>query len=154
MVIWGRGPPCSLGPFRQRMCCHDAGLRRQTLVAALYSLQWSIQAHWRTSECAQVIRMVLEGLAAFLLDRTDSSKTMIRAIARELLGSAVLRNLMFYFTPYTINKVRRCSAGQVCTSDFLSQGPGHCSRALQVASVRSHRGVTGTAWQFHSAVCL
>ncbi len=49
--------------------------------------------------------MVSEGLAAFLLDRSDSSKTMVRSVARELLGSAVLRNLMFYFTPYTLNKV-------------------------------------------------
>lgn len=49
--------------------------------------------------------MVSEGLAAFVLERSDSSKTMVRAVARELLASCVLRNLMFYFTPYTLNKV-------------------------------------------------
>lgn len=49
--------------------------------------------------------MVSEGLAAFVLERGDSSKIMIRSVARELLSSCVLRNLMFYFTPYTINKV-------------------------------------------------
>ena len=54
---------------------------------------------------AKVIRMVSEGLAAFVLEHSDSSKTMVRAVARELLASCVLRNLMFYFTPYTLNKV-------------------------------------------------
>jgi PXA domain len=55
----------------------------------------------------QVIRMVSEGLAAFVLERSDSSKTMVRSVARELLASCVLRNLTFYFTPYTLNKVLR-----------------------------------------------
>ena len=54
----------------------------------------------------QVLRAVADGLAACLLDRSDGNKTMLRAVSRELLAAAVLRNVMFYFTPYTVNKVR------------------------------------------------
>lgn len=54
--------------------------------------------------------MVSEGLAAFVLERSDSSRTMVRSAARELLASCVLRNLMFYFTPYTLNKVLHSTA--------------------------------------------
>lgn len=43
---------------------------------------------------------------AYLLERGDSSKAMLRSVTRELLAAAVLRNIMFYFTPYTLNKVR------------------------------------------------
>jgi len=55
----------------------------------------------------QVLRAVSDGLAACLLDRSDGNKTMLRAFSRELLAAAVLRNVMFYFTPYTVNKARR-----------------------------------------------
>ena len=54
----------------------------------------------------QVLRTISEGLVAYLLERSDSNKTMLRAVSRELLAAAVLRNVMFYFTPYTLNKVR------------------------------------------------
>ena len=54
----------------------------------------------------QVLKAVSEGLTALLLDRGDGRVPMIRSIARELLATAVLRNLMFFFTPYTLNKVR------------------------------------------------
>jgi len=53
-----------------------------------------------------VLRAVSDGLAACLLDRSDGNKTMLRAFSRELLAAAVLRNVMFYFTPYTVNKAR------------------------------------------------
>ncbi len=68
--------------------------------------------------------MVSEGLAAFVLERSDSSKTMVRSVARELLASCVLRNLMFYFTPYTLNKVWHNHA---CKTTFMrcqNSGPG------------------------------
>ena len=42
----------------------------------------------------------------YLLERGDSSKVMLRSVTRELLAAAVLRNIMFYFTPYTLNKAR------------------------------------------------
>lgn len=54
-----------------------------------------------------MLRTISEGLVVFLLERGDSSKAMLRAVTRELLAAAVLRNVMFYFTPYTLNKVRR-----------------------------------------------
>ncbi len=53
-----------------------------------------------------MLRAVSDGLAACLLDRSDGNKTMLRAVSRELLAAAVLRNVMFYFTPYTVNKAR------------------------------------------------
>ena len=53
-----------------------------------------------------MLRAVSDGLAACLLDRSDGNKTMLRAFSRELLAAAVLRNVMFYFTPYTVNKAR------------------------------------------------
>lgn len=62
----------------------------------------------RTKPCPpvpQVLRTISDGLVVFLLERGDSSKAMLRAVTRELLAAAVLRNIMFYFTPYTLNKV-------------------------------------------------
>lgn len=64
----------------------------------------------RTLVGVQVQKAVAEGLTVLLLDRSDSSKAMARSIAREMLGSAVLRNVMFFFTPYTINKARQLPA--------------------------------------------
>jgi PXA domain len=91
-------------PAAQGCCGRRLGL---LLSCAAHALKLPGQHDHVLEPLHQVIRMVSEGLAAFVLDRSDSSKTMIRSIARELLGSCVLRNLMFYFTPYTINKVLR-----------------------------------------------
>lgn len=42
---------------------------------------------------------------AFMLERHDHAKPILRSVARELLSSCVLRSLMSFFTPYTANKV-------------------------------------------------
>ncbi len=53
----------------------------------------------------QVMKQVSEGLVAFMLERHDHAKPILRSVARELLSSCVLRSLMSFFTPYTANKV-------------------------------------------------
>ena len=52
----------------------------------------------------QVIRHIAEGLVAFMLDRHDHAKPIMRSIARELLSSCVLRSIMTFFSPYTVIK--------------------------------------------------
>ena len=42
---------------------------------------------------------------AFMLERHDHAKPILRSVARELLSSCVLRSLMSFFNPYTANKV-------------------------------------------------
>ena len=54
--------------------------------------------------CLQVIRHTAEGMVAFMLDRHDHAKPIMRSIARELLSSCVLRSIMTFFSPYTVNK--------------------------------------------------
>ena len=54
---------------------------------------------------------------AFLLERHDHSKPLLRAACRELLSSCVLRSIMTFFTPYTANKARPVLA---CTSGLSS----------------------------------
>ena len=41
---------------------------------------------------------------AFMLERHDHAKPIMRSVARELLSSCVLRSIMTFFTPYTVNK--------------------------------------------------
>ena len=41
---------------------------------------------------------------AFLLERHDHAKPIMRSVARELLSSCVLRSIMTFFCPYTVNK--------------------------------------------------
>lgn len=53
----------------------------------------------------KVMRQISEGLVAFLLERHDHAKPILRSIARELLSSCVLRCLISFFNPYTANKV-------------------------------------------------
>ena len=71
----------------------------------------------------QVMRHISEGLVAFMLERHDHAKPILRSVARELLSSCVLRCLMFFFNPYTANKV--CAH---LTSHFLldSGSPDLC----------------------------
>jgi hypothetical protein len=52
----------------------------------------------------QVIRHIAEGMVAFMLERHDHAKPIMRSVARELLSSCVLRSIMTFFTPYTVNK--------------------------------------------------
>ncbi len=52
------------------------------------------------------MRHVAEGLVAFLLERHDHGKPILRAASRELLSSCVLRSIMTFFTPFTANKAR------------------------------------------------
>ena len=47
-----------------------------------------------------------EGLVAFLMDRADYNKFMMRVVARDLLASLIFRPIMQHTTPYNINKVR------------------------------------------------
>jgi PXA domain len=51
------------------------------------------------------MRTIAEGMATFMLDRNDSSKPMLRVIARELLACCVLRSIMGIFSPHFVNKV-------------------------------------------------
>jgi len=53
----------------------------------------------------QVIHTMSEGIVAFLMERGDHAKVMMRSVARELLATCVLRALMGQITPYNINKV-------------------------------------------------
>ncbi|CAL8462775.1 g2308 [Coccomyxa elongata] len=53
----------------------------------------------------KVMKQVSEGLVAFMLERHDHAKPILRSVARELLSSCVLRSLMSFFTPYTANKL-------------------------------------------------
>lgn len=54
---------------------------------------------------AQVLRHISEGLVAFLLERHDHAKPMIRSVARELLCSCALRSAILFFNPYSLNRV-------------------------------------------------
>ena len=53
----------------------------------------------------QVLKQISEGMVAFLMERSDHAKTIMRSVARELLCTCVLRALIGQFTPYNINKV-------------------------------------------------
>ncbi len=53
----------------------------------------------------QFIRQICDGMTAYLMDKSDFNKIMMRAAARELLAACVIRPIMYYFTPYNINKV-------------------------------------------------
>lgn len=88
----------------------------------------------------RVLRAVSEGLTALLLDRADSRVAMIRAVARELLATAVLRNLMFYFTPYTLNKV--------CTGIWPNCAPS-CSTLHFVQPLKTECNNIATQTQGH-----
>ena len=55
----------------------------------------------------QVCRQMCEGLVAFLMDKADYSKLMMRVVARDLLASLIFRPIMQHMTPYNINKVWR-----------------------------------------------
>jgi len=55
---------------------------------------------------AQVLRHISEGLVAFLLERHDHAKPLIRSVARELLCSCALRSAILFFNPYSLNRVR------------------------------------------------
>ena len=79
-----------------------------------------------------------DGLAACLLDRSDGNKTMLRAFSRELLAAAVLRNVMFYFTPYTVNKARRGTCAQLRCAAAQHRVPAPCD----MPSLR----LTASAW--------
>lgn len=57
----------------------------------------------------QVVRHIAEGMVAFLLERHDHAKPIMRSVARELLSSCVLRSIMTFFCPYTVNKARSTS---------------------------------------------
>lgn len=52
-----------------------------------------------------MIQAICEGIVAFLMERSDHSKVMMRSVARELLATCVFRALMGLLTPYNINKV-------------------------------------------------
>lgn len=41
-----------------------------------------------------------------MLERHDHAKPIMRSVARELLSSCVLRSIMTFFSPYTVNKAR------------------------------------------------
>ncbi len=77
--------------------------------------------------CLQVIRHISEGMVAFMLDRHDHAKPIMRSIARELLSSCVLRSLMTFFSPYTVNKA---------SPSLLRYEPQGCMNCLP--SVCSH----------------
>ena len=51
-----------------------------------------------------MVRHIAEGMVAFLLERHDHAKPIMRSVARELLSSCVLRSIMTFFCPYTVNK--------------------------------------------------
>ena len=57
----------------------------------------------------QVIQTICEGIVAFLMERSDHAKVMMRSVARELLATCVFRALMGLLTPYNINKAFLCS---------------------------------------------
>mmetsp|Transcript_13710 Transcript_13710/g.41406 ORF Transcript_13710/g.41406 Transcript_13710/m.41406 type:complete len:1265 (+) Transcript_13710:304-4098(+) len=89
----------------------------------------------------RVLRAVSEGLTALLLDRADSRVAMIRAVARELLATAVLRNLMFYFTPYTLNKMLLGALQrqpEVKTDPELEEEQRQVSKTAKSESMRGH----------------
>ena len=52
-----------------------------------------------------MLRHISEGLVAFLLERHDHAKPMIRSVARELLCSCALRSAILFFNPYSLNRV-------------------------------------------------
>ena len=56
----------------------------------------------------QVCRHMCEGLVAFLLDRADYNKFMMRVVGRDLLASLIFRSIMQHTTPYNVNKVPSC----------------------------------------------
>lgn len=60
---------------------------------------------------------------AFLMERNDHSKVMMRSVARELLATCVMRPLMGLATPYNINK-----AGFLCSQRFQTEGDGALKR--------------------------
>ena len=68
----------------------------------------------------QFIRQICDGMAAYLMDKSDFNKIMMRAAARELLAACVIRPIMVYFTPYNINKVNMnqlvCPSVAFCSS--------------------------------------
>ena len=97
------------------------------------------------------MRAVSDGLAACLLDRSDGNKTMLRAVSRELLAAAVLRNVMFYFTPYTVNKA--CIFHLILRRPASSQiGVHHAMYIEGLNSISSLSGF-GVRCAFDSAKC-
>ena len=66
----------------------------------------------------QVIHTISEGIVAFLMERGDHAKVMMRSVARELLATCVLRALMNQITPYNINKAR--ALPHLASHSFLS----------------------------------
>lgn len=60
---------------------------------------------WSNDVFVQVLHTICEGVVAFLLDRSDHAKAMMRSVARELLATCVFRPLLGLVTPYYINKV-------------------------------------------------
>ena len=82
-------------------------------------MQQSNAARWDL----QVMRHISEGLVAFMLERHDHAKPILRSVARELLSSCVLRSLMSFFNPYTANKVCPCTSH---TTWQLGSGAPRC----------------------------
>ena len=77
-------------------------------------------------------------MVAFMLDRHDHAKPIMRSIARELLSSCVLRSIMTFFSPYTVNKA---SSNPPVTLRSLSKpymhGPGITGSGWHETVVRS-----------------
>ena len=55
-----------------------------------------------------MLQQIAQGMVNCMMDRGDAAKPMMRAAARELLTTCVLRPVVHLFTPYNINKVRHC----------------------------------------------
>ena len=120
--------------FKRCLLAHSGplGAALGCLLATLSVPSFS-QHHNDTSLSAavavQFIRQICDGMAAYLMDKSDFNKIMMRAAARELLAACVVRPIMYYFTPYNINKVTmnqlvRPSVASCCACGFCAMPQG------------------------------
>jgi len=112
---WARARPSAHGrrPSRTQRRRRVRGTRRAAARRPRQVCQPARGAHGAAGTArvtaarrAQVLRHISEGLVAFLLERHDHAKPMIRSVARELLCSCALRSAILFFNPYSLNRVR------------------------------------------------
>ena len=80
---------------------------------------------------------------AFLLERHDHAKPIMRSVARELLSSCVLRSIMTFFCPYTVNKACSTPCSSCCSRGFKAGAwccTVHC--VPHAACVSSYKGLS------------
>lgn len=98
------------------------------------------------------IRQICDGMTAYLMDKSDFNKIMMRAAARELLAACVIRPIMYYFTPYNINKMVLALLQERVQKRTLREAMDVEEAVAAAASIADKPGTMKGHWEFAQRV--